>query len=106
MRGNTNSVRCMIAIGFTAVAAFGQITGGLRGTVSDASGAAVPTSKVTLTNAETRSVRTQAVNERGEFTFELLTVGDYTVKAESPGFAGSETHAQVRTGEESFVTLR
>src|SRR6266478_6196115 len=106
MRGNTNRVRCMIAIGFTAVAAFGQITGGLRGTVSDASGAAVPKTTVTLTNLETRQVRIQAVNERGEFTFELLTVGDYTVKAAAAGFSASETQAQVRTGEESFVAFK
>ena len=96
----------MLAIGFTAVAAFGQITGGLRGTVSDPTGAAVAKSTVTLTNLETKQVRTQAVNDRGEFTFELLTVGDYVVKAEAAGFSASETHAQVRTGEEAFVAFK
>jgi Carboxypeptidase regulatory-like domain/TonB-dependent Receptor Plug Domain len=109
MKGNINRALCasyVVAIGFTAVAAFGQITGGLRGTVSDATGAAVPKSTVTLTNVGTRQARTQTVNDRGEFTFELLTVGDYTVKAAAAGFAASETHAQVRTGEESFVDFK
>src|SRR6202171_3035353 len=62
-----------------------QITGGLRGTVSDPTGAAVPKANVTLTNVATKQARTQPVNERGEFTFELLTPGDYEVKAESAG---------------------
>jgi hypothetical protein len=96
----------VVAIGFTAVAAFGQITGGVRGTVSDATAAAMPKSIVTLTNLETKNVRTQEANERGEFTFELLTVGDYEVKASATGFAASVTHAQVRTGEEVFVAFR
>ena len=96
---------CLFAIGFTA-AAFGQITGGLRGTVSDSTGGAVPKATVTLTNLETKAVRTQSVNDRGEFAFELLTVGNYQVKAESPGFAGSVTQAQVRTGEVASVAFR
>ena len=84
----------------------GQITGGIRGTVSDPTGAAVSTAKVTLTNLGTRTTRTQAVNESGEFTFELLTIGDYEVKAEAAGFAASLTQAPVRTGEYSLVSFK
>jgi Carboxypeptidase regulatory-like domain len=87
-------------------AAYGQITGGLRGTISDASGAAVPKAKVTLTNIETNLSRTQTANDSGEFAFELLTVGDYEVKAEASGFATATTRAQVRTGEEASVLFR
>ncbi|PWT98710.1 MAG: hypothetical protein C5B51_28605 [Terriglobia bacterium] len=83
-----------------------QITGGLRGTVSDPTGAAVSKANVTLTNVATKQVRTQAVNERGEFTFELLGVGDYEVKAEASGFASSITQATVRTGEVASVAFR
>lgn len=97
--------RCTVAFGITATASFGQITGGLRGTVSDPSGAAVPRATMTLTNLGTRQVRSQSVNQNGEFTFELLTIGDYEVKAEAPGFAASVTQAQVRAGEESFVAF-
>ena len=52
--------------------ALGQITGGLRGTVADPTGAAVPKAMVTLTNLETKQARTQSVNASGEFTFELF----------------------------------
>src|SRR5579872_6562261 len=89
----------VLAIGFSAVLGYGQITGGLRGTVSDPSGAVVPRAKVTLTNLETRQARTQSANEVGEFSFELLPIGNYQVKAEATGFAASATQAEVRTGE-------
>jgi len=85
---------------------YAQITGGLRGTVSDPTGAAVSKASVTLTNVATKQVRTQLVNERGEFTFELLLAGDYEVKGESAGFAASVTQAQVTTGEYSFVAFK
>jgi hypothetical protein len=94
-----------VAFGITAIAAFGQITGGLRGTVSDPTGAAVPKATVTLTNHGTKQLRTQSVNDSGEFSFELLGIGDYEVKAEAAGFAASVTQAQVRTGESAFVAF-
>jgi hypothetical protein len=84
----------------------GQITGGLRGTVSDATGAVVPKAKMTLTNLETNQVRTQTANDSGEFAFELLLAGDYEVKAEAQGFAAAVSRAQVRTGEETSVAFR
>src|ERR1051325_7470117 len=83
-----------------------QITGGIRGTVSDASGAAVPKGTVTLTSLETKQVRTQPLNERGEFSFDLLTVGMYEVKVESPGFAATAAQSPVRTGEVSSLAFK
>src|SRR5579871_3133615 len=87
-------------------ATFAQITGGLRGTVSDPTGAAVPRAKVTLTNLETRQARAQEANAQGEFTFELLPIGNYEIKAEAPGFATSVTQALVSTGEYASVNFR
>ena len=84
----------------------GQITGTLRGTVSDPTGGGVPKATVTLTSLETKAVRTQAVNAAGEFAFELLSIGNYEVKAEAPGFSSSIAQAPVRTGEVSSVALR
>ena len=111
MKGNTSYVArliltCALAIGFSETIAFGQITGSLRGTVSDPSGAAVPKATVTLTNLETRQARTQSANAGGEFTFELLPIGNYEIKAEAPGFATAVTQAPVRTGEIQFVPLK
>src|ERR1043165_5293100 len=83
-----------------------QITGALRGTVSDSSGSSVPSAKVTLTNLETRQVRTQQVNTQGEFTFDLLTVGAYEIRAEAAGFSASEARTLVKTGEVASVAFK
>lgn len=85
---------------------FGQITGTLRGTVTDASGGGVPNATITLTNLETKVVRTQTVNAAGEFNFELLPIGNYEVKAEARGFNAVQAQAMVNTGEVASVALR
>lgn len=92
--------------GVTASSAFAQITGSLRGTVSDSTGAALQKATVTLTSVETRQSRTEVASASGEFSFELLTIGSYTVKAEAAGFAASVARAEVRTGEVASVDFK
>ncbi|MBV9508256.1 MAG: TonB-dependent receptor [Acidobacteriia bacterium] len=91
---------------FFSSALYAQITGGIRGVVSDPSGAALSKAKVTLTSSETNQVRSQTANDSGEFTFELLPAGDYQVRAEASGFAAAVTQARVNTGEETSVAFR
>jgi outer membrane receptor protein involved in Fe transport len=83
-----------------------QITGNLRGSVTDASGASVANAKVTLTNTGTRQERTQTTGASGEFAFELLPIGQYSVKAEASGFAAQEAQAEVKTGEVAEVSFK
>jgi outer membrane receptor protein involved in Fe transport len=83
-----------------------QITGELRGTVVDASGAVVSAAKVVLKNIETGQSRDQTVTGQGEFTFNLLGVGSYEVRAEAAGFVATQARATVRTGEVTTVTLK
>ncbi len=97
------------AVAFLAFASFNlsaQITGILRGTVSDSSGASIPKAKVTITNLDTKAARVQAVNTQGEFDFDLLTIGEYEVKAEAPGFSATESHVLIKTGETSNMALK
>jgi hypothetical protein len=71
----------------TAVAAHAQQTlGSLNGTVLDASGAAVPDSVVTVTDAEIGVTRTTKSSSNGYFQIFNLPVGTYTVKATHDGF--------------------
>ncbi len=89
----------------TCAGAHAQITGALRGTVSDVSGAAVPKVPVTLTSLETRQTRVQPTNSSGEFAFDLLAVGSYEVEAEAPGFNAELATAEVKTGETTSVAF-
>jgi hypothetical protein len=82
-----------------------QITGELRGSVVDASGAALTSAKVTLKNNETGQTRNQTVNGGGEFVFNLLQIGSYEVRADASGFTSSVVNASVKTGETASVVM-
>ncbi|MBK9169331.1 MAG: TonB-dependent receptor [Bryobacterales bacterium] len=80
-----------------------QITGDVRGTVVDQSGAAVVSATVSLRNVNTGETRTQPTNEQGLFGFALLPIGTYEVRAEAPGFRVALTQTEVRSGQISSV---
>jgi Carboxypeptidase regulatory-like domain len=64
-----------------------EITGNIRGTVSDPSGAVIPNATVTVTNTDRNQVlRTITTNNSGEYVAPLLPVGHYTVAVDAPGF--------------------
>src|SRR5205814_7189927 len=67
---------------------FGQeVTGNIAGAVTDASGAAVPGAKVTVTaTAQGLVLRDLRTNEVGLYAATLLPVGTYSVSVEAPGF--------------------
>ncbi|MCC6586174.1 MAG: TonB-dependent receptor [Bryobacterales bacterium] len=88
-----------------ASVASAQITGELRGTLTDPSGGAIPNATVTLTSVETKLERSQLSNAAGTVAFGLLQVGNYEVRAEAPGFRAAIAQAQVRTGEVASVAL-
>jgi len=69
---------------------FGQATGSISGTVSDASSAAVAGAKVTVTAPATGLTRTATTNEKGEFVIPVLGVAGYTVRVEFQGFQTAE----------------
>ena len=70
----------------TVVAVAQTNTATLLGTVTDATGAVVAGSNITITNVETKTTRTAASNQVGNWEAPLLPVGIYTVAAESAGF--------------------
>jgi hypothetical protein len=72
-------------------AAWGQgTTASLGGTVTDATGAVIPTASVAATNQRTGDKRTIQANGDGVFSFSALPVGDYTVDITAKGFATYE----------------
>ncbi|HYO82994.1 MAG TPA: TonB-dependent receptor, partial [Bryobacteraceae bacterium] len=71
----------------SAVCAWTQTTSSLRGVVKDAGGAVMPGVAVTLTNAQTKAVRSGISDESGVYQFLQAAPGTYDLRAENPGFA-------------------
>ncbi|WP_353069685.1 carboxypeptidase regulatory-like domain-containing protein [Tunturibacter empetritectus] len=68
-------------------AAFAQLTtADILGTVTDATGAVVPNATVVLTNTGTNEKRTTTSNGSGDYSFNLLPVGHYSVSVKAAGF--------------------
>ena len=61
-------------------------SGKVTGTVSDSSGAVIPGAGVTLTNDNTTVADTTSTNEVGQFLFDFVLPGTYTVQVELEGF--------------------
>ena len=61
-------------------------TGKIVGTVTDNTGALMPGVTVLVTNQGTNESRTAVTESSGDFTFPVLPVGNYTVKATKDGF--------------------
>ena len=62
------------------------VYGSIVGTVTDASGAAVPGATVTLTNLGTNEAKTVASDNNGNYTFVNLLPGSYGIKVEKAAF--------------------
>jgi Carboxypeptidase regulatory-like domain len=77
-----------IAILATSIAAFGQqITGDIRGIVTDPSGAVVPGAKVEIKNTDQNAVlRTLTTGNDGSYVASTLPVGNYQVTVTAQGF--------------------
>src|SRR5579864_9013864 len=88
--------------------AFGQslTSGGVTGTVTDPSGAAVPNATVTLKNNDTGAAASVTSNDTGAYRFALLNPGSYTVSVAAPGFSGVHQNVSVAVGQSSTVNVK
>lgn len=62
------------------------ITGSIRGTVTDQSGAAVPKADVTATNVATGVNTSTTADSGGAYNFQFLPIGSYLITATASGF--------------------
>src|SRR5713226_5671723 len=67
-------------------AALAQTTASIKGTVTDASGAAVSGAKVTVKSTGLGIERTATTNANGDYEFAALPPGSYSVQVEMQGF--------------------
>src|SRR5215208_3630258 len=70
----------------SATALAQQTTGNVRGVVTDPNGAAVPNARVAITNRQTNVSQDAQTNDSGEYQFNNLLAGDYTVTVEAANF--------------------
>jgi carboxypeptidase family protein len=98
----------VLGILILAVPAVAQrTTAGLRGTVSDASGAVVPGAAVTVTAENTGLTRTTTSNTAGVYSIPDLPVGTYNVTAELQGFKASTVRSvTLSVAEDREVNFR
>lgn len=87
------STLCIIMALMTGARAFaqGQNTGSIVGNVTDSQHAMIPNAQITLSSPERGFSRTVQANAEGEYTFNQVPVGVYSLKVTSAGFSDYET---------------
>src|SRR5262245_7707619 len=92
---------------FSMIALAQSATGGIRGIVTDATGASLANSTVVAKNLATGvEVRTTATNE-GFYSIPRILPGVYTVVVEASGFKKSEvTNVEVSVGKDVVVDIK
>src|ERR1700743_3190631 len=87
---NRSLLAAIIAVTFVSFQALAQVSSGtVVGTITDASGGAVPNAKVEAKNVETTVVSTTETTGAGEYRLGGLLPGNYTITASASGFTGA-----------------
>src|SRR5580692_3021625 len=83
-----------------------QVTASIKGIVTDASGAAVPSAAVRVKNLETGAIRNTSTDDAGRYLVLALPVGEYEVRVSKQNFQDS-THTGIHlvVGQEATVDV-
>ena len=99
------AILTLLGVQFSPIAS-AQSGGSIWGSVSDASGAAIPGATVTIKNTETGEKRTVVSDETGKFDAPALPVGHYELTASKTGFrTNATTGVTLVVGQREEVTL-
>lgn len=92
----------------TGTLAFAQsmTTGEISGTVTDPTGAMMPSAQVTLKSVEKGFTQTVTSNAQGMYSFPLLAPGNYTVSAAATGFKTFTVAQVVAVGAVAITNIR
>jgi hypothetical protein len=94
-------------IALFATYAFGQAeTGSISGTVTDATGAGIPTASITVTNQATSAVRTTETGNIGQFDIPGLEPGRYQLRISKPSFETYQQVVEVTVGSKTVIDAR
>jgi Carboxypeptidase regulatory-like domain len=78
----------------------------LRGVVTDASGAVLPTAIVTITNKSVGFTATAKVDSHGEYAFQQLSPGKYTISIEATGFGRKSVTAELLVAQPATINAQ
>jgi hypothetical protein len=81
---------CLLVMSCSSLFAQVTATANLQGTIVDKLQAVLRGAQITIMNKGTGEARTTKTNDAGEYRFDLLPVGIYTVKVSQTGFAAAE----------------
>ena len=81
-------------------------TADIVGRVTDATGAVLPGATITIENVATHDIRTVPANETGDYLFNLLPIGSYTVKVELQGFNSQTARVTLSAGDRQRVDAK
>ncbi len=84
------SLLLLLGLALLSMAAYGQETASIVGTVTDQTGSSVPSAKITVTSVETGFVRSTTTNNTGSYSAPGLPIGHYKVRVEAAGFKAYE----------------
>src|SRR5689334_5905465 len=100
-------VRILFVLAFTWSGLFGQtITSRIRGVVTDSSGAVVPGAEVTMLHEATGLQRTIIANASGQYAFDAVPLGKYTISVTMPGFKKfSSSGNELQVGEPLTIDI-
>jgi len=97
----------VIALTLWLPAAQAQVSGSIRGVVTDASGAPVSQAAVLVKNLETDAKRTSTTDDAGRYLLLALPVGRYEVRISKSGFQEAvQSGISLVVGQEASVDLR
>jgi hypothetical protein len=99
---------CMMALCFFSVnQASAQLnTADILGTVSDSAGAVVPDVRVTVRNIATNDTKTVLTSSTGDYVFNLMIPGQYTITAEAPSFKKATVSLTVSAGDRARTDIQ
>jgi hypothetical protein len=92
-------------MGVAGSASAQEPTGSISGTITDTSGAVVPSVRITITNKATGAVRTETANTEGVYNAPSLLPAEYEVRVEQAGFRTVVAAAQVIAGSTTNLDL-
>ena len=98
-------INIFLAWGIISASLLAQTSGGLQGTVTKSSGAAVPDVRLSVRSLRTGETRNVATNQRGFYAALELSPGRYELTASRPGFSALTVTITVEIGLTRTVNL-